>query len=107
VPTTRHLALLGGRRDTPATAPDAYMIATLIGGANLDLSTSTIPPTGVTITKFSLIGGLSVRVPHNCPVEISGLTLIGRKRIHTTSPADGPLIRIRAFGGFGGIRVEN
>lgn len=107
--TTRHLALLGGFRNAPeGTAPDTYMIAALIGGANLDLSATTIPPGGVTITKWSLVGGAHVRVPEGCRVEVTGFNLVGRRHTelsHTTP--DGPLIRIRAFGAWGGVHVED
>lgn len=107
VTTTRHIALLGGFRDAPAAAPDTYKIAALIGGADLDLGGAVLPPGGVTITKVSLVGGVAVRVPAGCRVAIEGFTVIGRKRPPADDgAADGPLVRVRAFGLFGGVRVE-
>jgi hypothetical protein len=108
VTSTHHIVPLGGLRDAPTTAPDTYTIAALIGGANLDLSGATLPPGGATITKVSLVGGVALRVPTGCRVQVSGLTLIGRKRLEQTRGAtDGPLVRVRAFGLFGGVHVED
>ena len=56
--SNRHLALLGGLRAAPAAAaPESYTIATLVGGADLDLSGATIPAAGITIRLF---GGVRV-----------------------------------------------
>jgi predicted membrane protein len=108
VTSTRHIALLGGFRDAPTTAPDNYMIGAIVGGANLDLSKATLPPGGVTITKWSLVGGTAVRLPPGTRAEFSGFSLIGRKRLlHSNAAADGRVVRIRAFAGFGGVRIED
>ena len=107
VTSTRHIALLGGFRDAPTAAPDTYNIAAEIGGANLDLSNATIPPQGITINKWSLVGGVAVKLPADCRVEISGFNLVGRRRLGgARSTAEGPLVRIRAYGAFGGVRVD-
>jgi hypothetical protein len=108
VTSTRHIALLGGFHDAPAAAPDTYMIGAVVGGADLDLSRATLPAGGVTITKWSLVGGTAIKLPPGTRADIGGFSLIGRKRLlHSNAAADGPVVRIRAFAGFGGIRIED
>jgi hypothetical protein len=108
VTSTRHIALLGGFRDAPTAAPDTYMIGAIIGGADLDLSRATLPPGGVTINKWSLVGGTAIKLPPGTRAEVGGFSLIGRKRLlHSNSASDGPVVKIRAYAGFGGIRIED
>ena len=108
VTMTRHLALLGGLRTAPTVASDQYTIVTVIGGLNLDLTNAALPDDGVTITKVSLVGGAHVRVPAGCSVDVRAFNLIGRKVVPPpTSTAGGPTARVRAYGLFGGVRVEH
>jgi hypothetical protein len=105
--TSRHIVPLGGlRRSVEGPATD-LLHAALIGGADIDLSAATIPPAGVTITKFSLVGGLDLTVPDGVRVELRGLTLFGGQRISPGSAApDAPGVRVRDFDLVGGIKVR-
>jgi hypothetical protein len=47
-----------------------------VGGANLDLCEAELPESPV-LTKFSLIGGVSLRVPKDVDVEVVGFRLLG------------------------------
>jgi predicted membrane protein len=105
VSTTRHIALLGGFRHAPDVATDTYLAAAAVGGVNLDLSRAELPAGGVTVTKWAVVGGLHVRVPAGCRVEVTGVTIIGRRRIDVAQ-GDGPVVRVRAYGLFGGVHVE-
>jgi hypothetical protein len=108
VSTTRHVALLGGLRDAPAVANDAYVVGALIGGVDLDLRRAEVPRGGVVVTKVSFVGGAHVRVPAGCRVEVKAFNLVGRKRVVLQRGVeDGPLVRVRAYGLFGGVRVED
>jgi len=96
------VALLGGTRDSHL-GPRRTHIA-VIGGMDLDLGDAR----ETTITKVSLVGGVKAVVPANVRVEVSGFTLIGGKDIERPAglPADAPVVRIRAFGLVGGVRVR-
>ena len=84
------------------------IVATLVGGARLDLSQAELAGPEVTLTKISLVGGVRVRVPSGIRVEASGLTLVGGTRVEgAPDPGPGaPTIHIRAFSLVGGIRVR-
>ena len=83
------------------------IVATLVGGARLDLSQAELAGPEVTLTKVSLVGGVRVRVPSGIRVEASGLTLVGGTRVEgAPDPGPGaPTIHIRAFSLVGGIRI--
>jgi hypothetical protein len=106
--TSRHIVPLGGlRRRIEGPAPDHLLHAALIGGDDLDLSAATIPPTGTTITKISLVGGLKLEIPDGVRVELRGLTIFGGQTISAGSAGpDAPVIRIRHFGLVGGVKVR-
>jgi Domain of unknown function (DUF1707) len=84
------------------------IVATLVGGARLDLSQAELAAPEVTLTKVSLVGGVRVRVPSGIRVEASGLSLVGGTRIEgAPDPGPGaPTIHIRAFSLVGGIRIR-
>ena len=84
------------------------IVATLVGGARLDLSQAELAGPEVTLTKVSLVGGVRVRVPSGIRVEASGLTLVGGTRVEgAPDPGPGaPTIHIRAFSLVGGIRIR-
>jgi hypothetical protein len=84
------------------------IVATLIGGARLDLSQAELAAPEVTLTKVSLVGGVSVRVPSGIRVEASGLSLLGGTRVEgAPDPGPGaPTIHIRAFSVIGGTRIR-
>ena len=83
------------------------IVATLVGGARLDLSQAELAGPEVTLTKVSLVGGVRIRVPSGIRVEASGLTLVGGTRVEgAPDPGPGaPIIHIRAFSLVGGIRI--
>jgi len=84
------------------------ILATLVGGARLDLSQAELAAPEVTLTKVSLVGGVRVRVPSGIRVEASGLSLVGGTRVEgAPDPGPGaPTIHIRAFSLVGGIRIR-
>ena len=100
---------MGGMRREGAFALDpATTLVSAIGGLDLDLRAATLPPGGATVTKVSLIGGVSVVVPAGVRVEVSGLTVIGGRDIErdAATPPGAPVLRVRAFGLVGGVRVR-
>jgi hypothetical protein len=104
----RHIALIGGIRLQDAPAPSRLLAVAVVGGANVDLTRGTPPPV-FTLTKIALVGGTRVRVPRTARVELEGFSLIGRTRpVPPAEPTDGepPVVRIRAYAFWGGVRVE-
>jgi len=63
---------------------------------------------GTQITKVSLVGGVHVVVPPDVRVEVSGFSPIGGRDVERVRevPANAPVIRPRAFGLIGGLRVR-
>jgi hypothetical protein len=105
---TWYFTLLGGvkRRGRWRMPPDMRVAGTL-GGANLDLCEAELAA-HPTLTKISLVGGVSLRVPHDVDIEPEGFRLFGGVRVE---PADrtGPATRtlkVREYSLIGGIHVR-
>ena len=107
--TRRHIALLGGFRYRGGERlPDHQQIITLVGGADLDLTAVDLPPV-FTVTKFSLVGGVSVRVPFDAEVEVESVRLLGgHGPVPPPTRADRvpPRVRVRSYGLLGGVSVS-
>src|SRR3954471_12982900 len=100
------VALIGGVRHSGTLTRRTHV--TLVGGMDIDLSAAEIPPEGVTITKVSLVGGVSLIVPADARVEVSGFVLVGGRDVErgNASGPGAPVVRVRAFGLAGGVKVR-
>jgi DUF1707 SHOCT-like domain len=79
----------------------------LIGGANLDFTEAELAAPEVELTRWSLIGGVSAKVPAGVRVEVSGFTLLGGRSVRLPEPPPGaPVVRLRLFSVIGGISVK-
>jgi hypothetical protein len=106
--TRRHIALLGGFRYRGGERlPDHQQIFTAVGGADLDLTTADLPPV-FTVTKWSLVGGVRVRVPFDAEVEVESVRLLGGHGA-VPPPTRGdrvpPRVRVQSYGVLGGVSV--
>ncbi|UXY33564.1 MULTISPECIES: hypothetical protein [Streptomyces] len=100
------VSLIGGHRLAGATLHERTVTASLIGGADIDLTDVGIPDGAeLRITKLSLIGGVSLRVPRNVRVDVRGLRLGGVKDDGPSEPG-GPTVRIDAWGLVGGVSIR-
>ncbi|TQS42156.1 hypothetical protein [Cryptosporangium phraense] len=104
-----YVSLLGGtkRRGRWPVPTDMRVLGTL-GGANLDLCETDLPPGPLTLTKVSLIGGVSLRVPANVEVEAEGVRIFGGVRIEPGA-ATGPdtvRLKVREYSLIGGVHVQ-
>lgn len=100
------VSLIGGHRLGGATLHERTVTASLIGGADIDLTDIDIPDgTELRITKLSLIGGVGLTVPRDVRVEVRGLRLGGVKDDGPSEPG-GPTVRIDAWGLLGGVAVR-
>lgn len=104
-PRATTVNLMGGLRHR-GSIDRLLRVFSLIGGLNLEVTE--VPPEGAEILKVSLIGGVSLVVPPDVRVEVSGFTLLGGKDVERRPdlPAGAPVVRVRAFGLVGGVRVR-
>jgi hypothetical protein len=99
------VSLIGGHRLKGETLHERTLTASLVGGANVDLTDIDIPDGAeLRITKLSLIGGVSLKVRPDVRVEVHGIRLGGVKD-DGPSEAGGPTVRIDAWGLLGGVSV--
>ena len=75
---TVDVSILGGRKFKGRWRPPRTMtLVSLLGGRELDFREAEIPPEGITINAFGLIGGTHVIVPDGVNVEVSGFSGLG------------------------------
>lgn len=99
------VSLIGGHRLKGATLHERTLTASLVGGADVDLTDIDIPDGAeLRITKLSLIGGVSIKVRPNVVVEVHGVRLGGVKDDGPAEPG-GPTVRVDAWGLLGGVSV--
>jgi hypothetical protein len=103
-----YVSLLGGvKRRGAWRMPKDMRVAGPIGGANLDLCEAEMD-SPATLTKISLVGGVSLRVPHDMDVTVEGFRLFGRVRIEPAQRS-GPATRtlkVREYSLAGGVHVQ-
>jgi predicted membrane protein len=104
-----YLSLLGGlKRRGSWRMPADMRIVTPVGGANLDLDEAELTGERPVLTKVSLVGGVSLRVPPHVDVEVEGFRLFGGVRV---APAErvGPAtvtLKVREYSIAGGVQVK-
>ncbi|WP_203886269.1 hypothetical protein [Planotetraspora kaengkrachanensis] len=100
------ISLLGGHKQRGGGTAADTIVVTPIGGADVDLTDADLAPE-TTLTKVSLIGGVKLRVPLDADVEIEGFNLFGGRRVQPGTPSpSAPVVRVRAYGIFGGVKVS-
>jgi hypothetical protein len=108
-PRSTTIAPLGGvRLSGPLRLARRLVHIALIGGMDLDLTQAELAGAQLDIVKVSLVGGVSLVVPADVRVEVGGFALVGGKDIERRpeSAAGGRIVRVRAFGLVGGVRVR-
>jgi hypothetical protein len=105
------VTLIGGiSRKGRWRVPERTISVSIIGGADLNMRDAELSAPEVEITKWALIGGISVVVPRGVRVQVDGVSILGGKdvkidegSIHTGAP----LVRIKIFCLIGGVSVRN
>jgi hypothetical protein len=80
----------------------------VLGGVDVDLGKAELAAPEVMITKVSIIGGVSVRVPPGMRVEVSNFSILGGRNVNLGGPLapNAPVLRIRSFSIIGGVNVR-
>jgi Domain of unknown function (DUF1707) len=80
----------------------------VLGGVDVDLVEAELAAPEVMITKVSIIGGVSVRVPPGMRVEVSNFSILGGRNVNLGGPLapNAPVLRIRSFSVIGGVNVR-
>ncbi len=103
--TDIRVSLVGGHRLGGAAIHERTVTASLVGGADIDLTELDIPDDAeLRITKLSLVGGVTLRVRPNVRVTVGGIRLGGVSDDGPTEPG-GPTVRVDAWGLVGGVHV--
>lgn len=108
-PAKWHVSPIGGLTVRGPWRMDRHVVvASIIGGADLDLSQAELAAPEVTLTQVSILGGVRITVPPGVRVDRSGFNLIGGTRIGGgPQPGPGaPTIHIRAFSLLGGVEID-
>jgi hypothetical protein len=108
-PRSTTIAVLGGLRLAGRLRlPRRLLHISLLGGMDLDLSQAELTGPRLDIVKVSLLGGVDLVVPAGVRVEVGGFVLLGGKDIERRpeSSPGAPVVRVRAFGLIGGVRVR-
>jgi hypothetical protein len=104
-----HISPIGGIRQRGYwRVPERTIAISVIGGVDVDLGDAELAAREVEITKISIIGGVTARVPPGTRVEVSSFAILGGRDIALEAPLsrDAPVLRIRSFGILGGVRVR-
>ncbi len=108
-PSSTHVVPLGGLRlSGRLRLPRRLLHIALLGGMDLDFSQAELSGPQLDVVKVSLLGGVSLVVPADVRVEVNGFVLLGGKDIERRpeSAASDRIVRVRAFGLVGGVRVR-
>ena len=104
----RHRAVLGSVvRDGRWTLAPRNRFAAVLGTVRLDLRDAVLPGPTVEIDAVPIIGTVEILVPEGVHVEVTGGGLLSSQqlRLPGPAPAGAPVVRIRAGGALGTLRV--
>jgi hypothetical protein len=107
--TRWNISPIGGIRHRGYWRVPRHTIAIgVLGGVDVDLSEADLAAPEVMITKVSIIGGVSVRVPPGMRVEVSNFSILGGRNSNLGGPlaANAPVLHIRSFSIIGGVNVR-
>jgi hypothetical protein len=104
-----NISPIGGIRHRGRWRVPRHTIAIgVLGGVDVDLGEAELAAPEVMITKVSIIGGVSVRVPPGMRVEVSNFSILGGRDMNLGGPLarNAPVLRIRSFSIIGGVNVR-
>jgi|BarGraNGADG00212_2_1021979.scaffolds.fasta_scaffold21408_2 Cell wall-active antibiotics response 4TMS YvqF len=98
----------GERFVSRAPALHGGRVITWFGGHDVDLRDATLDPSGATLDLKTVYGGTQVAVPEGWRVRSHVTSIFGGTEVGVPEadlPADAPLLELRGFTLFGGVRV--
>jgi hypothetical protein len=98
----------GDRFVSRAPALRGGRIITWFAGHDVDLRGATLGPHGATLQLRAMYGGTQIAIPEGWRVRSHVVSILGGTEIAVADPglpADAPLLELRGFNLFGGIRV--
>src|SRR4029077_2835271 len=100
--------LSGAQRAGPWLVPPSYTAVAILGGVDLDLRHARFTAAEVTIRAFCLLGSVSITVPEDMDVDVSGIGIMGAfdHRANAPGAPGAPRLRIVGFAMLGGVEVN-
>jgi uncharacterized protein DUF1707 len=100
--------LSGAQRAGPWLVPPSYTAVAVLGGVELDLRHARFTAAEVTIRAFSLLGSISITVPEDMDVDVSGIGFMGAFDHRASGPGapGAPRVRVVGFAMMGGVEVQ-
>ena len=100
--------LSGAQRAGPWLVPPDYTAVAVMGGVELDLRDARFTADEVTIRAFCLMGGVSITVPEDMAVDVSGIGIMGGVDHRASGPGapGAPRLRVVGFALMGGVDVR-
>lgn len=108
VPKFSVAIMSGAKRAGPWLVPPTYTAVAVMGGVELDLRYATFGAPEVTIQAFCLMGGVSITVPEDVAVDVSGIGIMGGFDHQASGPGvpGAPAVRVVGFALMGGVEVK-
>ena len=108
VPAVSVAVLSGAKRAGPWLVPPVYTAVAVMGGVELDLRYARFTAPEVTIRAFCLMGGVSITVPEDITVDVSGIGFMGGFDHQASGPgaAGAPQLRVVGFAMMGGVEIK-
>ncbi len=86
-------------------------ITAVFGGSEIDLTEAVVTDKQITIEVISIFGGVSLHVPDNAHIHITGIPIFGgwedNTRHYKHEDDDRPIIHLKCVTIFGGLEVKN
>jgi Domain of unknown function (DUF1707) len=100
--------LSGAKRAGPWLVPPAYTAVAILGGVELDLRDARLTADEITIQAFCVMGGVSITVPEDMAVDVSGIGIMGGFDHQASGPGapGAPHLRVVGFALLGGVEVK-
>jgi len=107
-PTISAAILSGAKRAGPWLVPPAYTAVAVCGGVELDLRDARFTAPEATIQAFCLMGGVSITVPEDMAVDVSGIGIMGGFDHQASGPGapGAPHLKVVGFALMGGVEVK-